>query len=113
MKRAESLSTSAAVNGDAATKVRDDAKALLAKIQSASPSGSKPGSDVTARRQAVQLLANARRQMRDGNYEEAEDQAHQAESLKLTYSRWDDSPAKVLKDVADARASRAQKAQNG
>jgi len=105
--QAESWATAAMTNGYASQDVRDEAKALLAQMQGTEPSDTtKSASDESNRRQAQQLIAAARRQLREGNFDEAESLAMRADSLQVNFGRWDDTPTKVIKDIADTRTSK-------
>jgi len=114
LKQAESLATAVAANGYASNEIRDNAKAMLARLQSSGGSSSpgRPSSDIVARREALQLIAKARQQVRQGNFDEAESLARKAESLNVNFSRWDDTPVKVLKDISDARGSKPSSLSN-
>jgi len=105
-KQAESLASAVAVNAYASPDAQAEAKALMAQIQGPESNGSVAAQGTTNRRLAQQLIARARQQLRDGNTDEAETFARQAEALGASYGRFDDTPAKVLRDIADARGGK-------
>jgi general secretion pathway protein D len=107
-KQAESLATTVAANGNASLEDRDAAKAILAKLQSGGAPATRTASDSSQRHEAQQCLAQARQALRQENLDEAESLAHKADNFKLTYGRLEDTPSKVLQDVADARALKAK-----
>ncbi len=71
---------------------------------SMSPLGADAGGSTDAKARARGKLLQARTQLGQGNFDGAETLAKEVAGMSLTYRPDEDSPAKVLKDIASARS---------
>ena len=80
-------------------------KPQAAKATPSQPVAAAASSVETQRQQALQLLKSAREDLKNGNFDAAQEKAQQAQKLEVAYKLFDDLPEVVLNDIAAHRAA--------